>query len=339
MCVIAVAPANVAVPSDDLMKKMFDYNSDGAGFAYTLNKKVYVEKGFMTYKEFYNAIAGLDKKLKNDNLTTTDIPIMFHFRIGTHGPNSRGLTHPFPFTEKTKYFEALDYKTNVVLAHNGIISTVKPVGGLSDTVQYIKDIVLPLYNHDRYFYDSIHLQDLLANTNDSSRFAILDDRGLFTFIGSWSDDDKAPGVKFSNLNHNISYNYSSYSANYAHPYDSFNRNMKPLDPSNAKFFRGTYNLQNSKRGKKNKEAEAIPVISETIQYYVDDYGYIYHDTKSDPTLAVPVVYYDHAYILDKNLNYKKVTAKSDVLKDIDYVQLEVDDYLESIDYAGGWTYW
>jgi hypothetical protein len=28
-----------------------------------------------------------------------------------------------------------------------------------------------------------------------------------------------------------------------------------------------------------------------------------------------------------------------VLKDIDYVQLEVDDYLESIDYAGGWTYW
>jgi predicted glutamine amidotransferase len=339
MCVIAVAPKDVAVPSDELMKKMFDHNSDGAGFAYTINNKVFVEKGFMSYKEFYNALAGLDKKLKNKNLTTTDIPIMFHFRIGTHGPNSRGLTHPFPFTDNTKYFEALDYKTNVVLAHNGIINTVKPVGGLSDTVQYIKDIVLPLYHHDQYFYDDIHLQELLANTNDSSRFAILDDRGTFTFIGTWHDDEEAPGVKFSNLLHSYSYKYTptTYSTSYA--YDTFLRNMKPLNNTSAKFFRGTSSLTHNKKGKKGrKEIEAIPVTNESIQYYVDDYGFVYHDTTRDPGLAVPVVYYDTAYVQNKDLSYTKITAKSHALKDVEYVQLDVDDYLDSIDYAGGWNY-
>jgi hypothetical protein len=264
---------------------------------------------------------------------------MFHFRIGTHGPNSRGLTHPFPFTDKTKFFEALDYKTNVVLAHNGIISTVRPVGGLSDTVQYIKDIVLPLYNHDRYFYDSIHLQELLANTNDSSRFAILDDRGEFTLIGTWVSDDQAPGVHFSNLNHNSTYNYN-YKLPASYAYDTFKRNVKPIDAGSGKFYRGISNISNKKSKKNRGQVDAIPVINTELQYYVDDYGYVYHDTKLDPELMVPVIYYDTAYIRNKDLTYTKVTAKSDVFKDVPYIQMEVDDYLDSYvyDYAGGWDY-
>jgi predicted glutamine amidotransferase len=333
MCVIAVAPKDVAVPSDAIMKKMFDHNSDGAGFAYTINDKVIVEKGFMTYKEFYNALAGLDKKLKAKNLTTTDIPIMFHFRIGTHGPNSRGLTHPFPFTEKTEFFEALDYKTNVVLAHNGIISTVKPLGGLSDTVQYIKDIVMPLYQHDRYFYDSVHLQELLANTNDSSRFAILDDRGVFTYIGYWVTDESAPGVMFSNLNHNTTYTYSYSPTQYGKYSYDLTRRMKPLSSTLGKFYR----VASSKKSKSG-ELDAIPVTNETIQYYVDDYGYIYHDTSIDPALAIPTVYYDTAYIRDKKLKYHKVTAKSPQFKNVEYVELEIDDYLDYADLEGGWSY-
>lgn len=328
MCVIAVAPKDISVPNDTIMKKMFDHNSDGAGFAYTLKDKVYVEKGFMTYKEFYNALAGLDKKLKNLDLTTKDIPIMFHFRIGTHGPNSRGLTHPFPFATDTKYFEALDYKTNVVLAHNGIISTVNPVGGLSDTVQYIKDIVLPLYQYDRYFYDNIHMQELLANTNDSSRFAILDDRGLFTYIGTWHSDESAPGVMFSNLNHNTTYGYTT-SAYGKYNYD-WKRKMKPLSSTLGKFYRGN--------NSKNK-FDVLPVANEAVQYYVDDYGYVYHDTAIDPTLAIPTVYYDTALIRDKKLNYQKVTAKSPQFKNVEYVELEIDDYLDYADVSyHGWSY-
>jgi predicted glutamine amidotransferase len=334
MCVIAVAPKDVAVPSDAVMKKMFDHNSDGAGFAYTIDSKVFVEKGFMTYKEFYNALAGLDKKLKNKNLTTTDIPIMFHFRIGTHGPNSRGLTHPFPFTEKTEFFEALDYKTNVVLAHNGIISTVKPVGGLSDTVQYIKDIVLPLYQYDRYFYDNIHMQELLANTNDSSRFAILDDRGEFTYIGSWVEEDTSPGVKFSNLHHNTTYKYTYSPAQYGKYSYELKRKLKPLLPTIGKFYRVALQSNISK----NNKFDAIPVTDDTIQYYVDDYGYVYHDTPLDPSFAVPTVYYDTAYIRDKKLKYKKITAKSPQLQDVDYIELEIDDYLDYADIEGGWSY-
>lgn len=333
MCVIAVAPKDVAVPSDVMMKKMFDHNSDGAGFAYAINDKVIVEKGFMTYKEFYNALAGLDKKLKAKDLTTTDIPIMFHFRIGTHGPNSRGLTHPFPFTEKTEFFEALDYKTNVVLAHNGIISTVKPLGGLSDTVQYIKDIVLPLYEHDRYFYDSLPLQELLANTNDSSRFAILDDRGIFTYIGYWVKDESAPGVFFSNLNHNTTYSYNYSPSQYGKYSYDLTRRMKPLSSTLGKFYRVA-----TTKTTKSGELDAIPVTNDVIQYYVDDYGYIYHDTHIDPTLAVPCIYYDTAFIRDKKLKYQKVTAKSPQFKGVEYVELEIDDYLDYADMEGGWSY-
>jgi len=55
---------------------------------------------------------------------------------------------------------------------------------------------------------------------------------------------------------------------------------------------------------------------------------------------VPVIYYDTAYIRNKDLTYTKVTAKSDVFKDVPYIQMEVDDYLDSYayDYAGGWDY-
>lgn len=201
MCVIAGSPLGVQRPSDKTMEAMFESNPDGAGFAYTLNNKVYVEKGFMSYKEFENALAGLEKRLMKDGLTTTDIPIFFHFRIGTHGANIPALTHPFPISTNTKNLFALDYSTDIVMAHNGIINSVNVTGAHSDTTEYISKILVPLRNADTEFYKNPHLQELMSNTINGSRFIFLDNNNDMVTVGNWLTSEAEPGVLFSNLNH------------------------------------------------------------------------------------------------------------------------------------------
>lgn len=209
MCVIAGAPLGVARPSDKIMEQMFTNNPDGAGFAYTLDDKVYVEKGFMSYKEFDNALAGLEKRLRNNDLTSTDIPMFFHFRIGTHGANVPSLTHPFPISTNTKNLFALDYSTDVVMAHNGIINSINVTGAHSDTTEYVSRILVPLRNADTEFYKNPHFQELMQNTIDGSRFIFLTDTGEMETIGSWLTSEEAPGVLFSNLNHEWTWSYTS----------------------------------------------------------------------------------------------------------------------------------
>lgn len=225
MCVIAGSPLGVQRPSDKTMEAMFTSNPDGAGFAYTLDGRVYVEKGFMSFKEFENALAGLEKRLKKDNLTCTDIPIFFHFRIGTHGANVPALTHPFPISSNTKNLFALDYATDIVMAHNGIISTVDVTGEHSDTTEYISRILVPLRNADTEFYKNPHFQELMVNTISSSRFIFLDNNNEMVTVGNWLTSEAEPGVLFSNLNHEWSYDlyskkYSRYSDDFYDGYHS-----------------------------------------------------------------------------------------------------------------------
>jgi hypothetical protein len=223
MCVIAGSPLGVPRPSDKTMEAMFTSNPDGAGFAYTINERVYVEKGFMSYKEFENALAGLEKRLKKDNLTCTDIPIFFHFRIGTHGANIPSLTHPFPISKNTKNLFALDYSTDIVMAHNGIINTVNVTGAHSDTTEYISRILVPLRNADIQFYKNPHFQELMSNTIDGSRFIFLDDDGEMVTVGKWLTSEEEPGVLFSNLNHEWDYSLLGRKSRYipAYPTDSY----------------------------------------------------------------------------------------------------------------------
>lgn len=209
MCVIAYAEKGVKIPNSELMETMFNGNSDGAGFAYSLNEKVYIEKGFMSYREFDNAVAGTEKRIKAKfGVSMEDLPIMFHFRIGTHGANSPQLTHPFPITRQTKYLQGLDVVTDLAIAHNGIIHSVTAKNDHSDTTQYIKDILQPLKATNKYFYNNKNIQRLMENTIDGSRFVFLNKLGEFTTIGNWKTSEEAPGVMFSNLNHEFSYSYS-----------------------------------------------------------------------------------------------------------------------------------
>lgn len=45
MCIIAVKPAGIKMPERDQIEIMWHNNPDGAGIMYSLNGKVYIEKG------------------------------------------------------------------------------------------------------------------------------------------------------------------------------------------------------------------------------------------------------------------------------------------------------
>ena len=52
MCIIAVKPAGIKMPERDQIEIMWHNNPDGAGIMYSLNGKVYIEKGFMSLIRF-----------------------------------------------------------------------------------------------------------------------------------------------------------------------------------------------------------------------------------------------------------------------------------------------
>lgn len=212
MCVIAASPIGAPFPNEELRRDMWDYNDDGMGFMYTLDKRVYLSKGFLTYLDSERALALLEKDLKKRDLTFDDISIALHYRIGTHGPNNEGLTHPFPISNRYEHLTALDLTADTAMMHNGVIHTVTAKKDWSDTQQYIADILVPLAKHDIRFYRSNALLDLIENTIDGSRFAFLDKYGDFTLVGNWveSSNQDLKGIKFSNLNHEYTPSYSRY---------------------------------------------------------------------------------------------------------------------------------
>jgi hypothetical protein len=171
----------------------------------------------MKWADFEKTYALIEKKLRTAGKTFKDVPIMYHFRIGTHGPNSEALTHPFPISNQFKHLTALEYKSDIVMSHNGIIHSVVPRAGWSDTQQYISDIIMPLIKTDRHFYKNKHMQELMRNTNNGSRFAFLDMDGNFTTVGEFveSDDPELKGILYSNLNHEYVFSYGKHYYDYA----------------------------------------------------------------------------------------------------------------------------
>ena len=292
MCVIAVKESGVSAFPESKMKAMFNHNSDGAGFAYVLDNKVFVEKGLMEYKDFERAYAMLEKTIRQADKDIKDIPIVLHFRIGTHGPNSAGLTHPFPISHNFKHLTALDYNADIVMAHNGIINNVRPHSGWSDTQQYIKDILLPMAKANRHFYTNPFMKEIMENTIGGSKFVFLDKDGKVSYVGDWKEQD---GIKYSNLNHE----YSSYWTGGYNPYsygfwaDSYStaKKCKPL-PVGSKLYKNEH-LDSEWTPVKG----AVPVtVSESMKttFYADEYGSVYSDRGGTLETLEPMYTYSTA---------------------------------------------
>ena len=291
MCVIAVKETGVSAFPESKMKAMFNHNSDGAGFAYVLDEKVFVEKGLMSYNTFERAYALLEKRIRQAGKEIKDIPIVLHFRIGTHGPNSEGLTHPFPISHNFKHLTALDYNADIVMAHNGIINSVQPRSGWSDTQQYIKDILLPMAKANRHFYTNPFMKEIMENTIGGSKFVFLDKSGKVSYVGDWKEQD---GIKYSNLNHEHSYwggGYNPYSYGFWWKANETAKKCKAL-PLGSRLFKNEH--LNSEWVPKDG---AIPVtINESMKttFYTDEYGSVYSDRGGTVEVLEPMYTYSTA---------------------------------------------
>lgn len=188
MCIIAAKPAGVKMPTEQIIRNMWDGNRDGAGIMYVEQGKVRIEKGFMKYKAFSAALEEISRRL---DLTAT--PLVMHFRITTHGGTKPENTHPFPITDNVGALKKLIGVCDLGVAHNGIIP-ISPRKGISDTMEYIASQLAPLKRAMPRFYENKHAMQLVENAIQS-RMAFLTATGKLYTVGSFIEDE---GVLYSN---------------------------------------------------------------------------------------------------------------------------------------------
>ena len=158
MCIIAAKPAGTKMPATTTIENMWYRNHDGAGFMYAHGGTVHIEKGFMKLDDFKKALERVQEKV---NLNATSV--VMHFRIATHGGVMPANTHPFPVTSSISMLQKLKCTTSLGVAHNGIISSVNPRKGISDTMEYIASQLAPLYKGVPTFYENPNLMEMVSN--------------------------------------------------------------------------------------------------------------------------------------------------------------------------------
>lgn len=202
MCVIAVKPIGVELPTEETLKQMWDANKDGAGFMYNLDGKVIIKKGFMTFDALKDALNETYRDLTNRAINAQDTAFVYHFRIATHGTVSPQNTHPFPVTNNLGMLKATHIETDLGMAHNGIIHNVDVAAeeDLTDTAVFVRDVVTPFKEFSgMVFLNNKNTVKALGAVAGYSRLAFLDGSGNIVKIGSWSEG--ADKICYSNLNH------------------------------------------------------------------------------------------------------------------------------------------
>lgn len=228
MCIIVAKPQGVNMPSMKTLKTCFEHNHDGAGFAYLDNGNVLYQKGFMTFDSLKNAL----KKLDIDKKETT---MVFHFRIGTAGTNSKGLTHPFKICNDTNAMKATEGKGSV-LFHNGVLMDYNPSkdnkDDVSDTMLFTKKVISEL---PKDWETNKAILALVKKSINYNKLAILKSSGL-TLIGDFKKDK---GIYYSNES------YKEYKTVYTSPrgnygYYSYYDSYYPLRVNTSYASDGSY---------------------------------------------------------------------------------------------------
>lgn len=266
MCVIIVKGKNQDLPKEKSLENCFTRNSDGAGFMYVNNNnKVIIDKGYMTFKSFYNRYKELCKKYDNFNGKN----LVMHMRISTAGGVKKENTHPFPLTNDFNAMKYLRSKCEVGIMHNGIISATKPTkeqesNGINDTMVFIQKYLYPIYKDWRKcFENKTFLSGILNITG--SKFAILDKNDNLYMVGDFKkyegnyySNDSYEGYHFSYGNYNYNY-FGDYYGDYWDE-DYYNSCYKKYDD---KVFTGL-----------DKKDDLIVCTDNDCIAFDDEYGYI-----------------------------------------------------------------
>lgn len=229
MCVIIVKEKNQNKPSMEFLKKAWNTNPDGAGVMYVKNNRVIIQKGLMTFNDFWKVA----KNLPNE---TT---IVYHFRIATHGSRDKKGTHPFPISNNDDVLQKSFIKTNVGVAHNGIISLTANYNkkhnpkNLSDTQLFIRDYLYTLQKMNMKWFENKKLRDLVEKSLGSKMVLLTNNHNLYYF----NDFVNVEGYKCSNNYFNFKY-YNYYNYNYNYDYDNPTNYIEVPKNDDIAFFDG-----------------------------------------------------------------------------------------------------
>lgn len=197
MCVIMIKPCGVAMPELDVLKKMWAKNPQGAGIAFSNKRNVSIEKGFMT-------LASLEEYYKRAKLETFDYKlVVFHFRIGTHGLNDAGNTHPFPLSAVHKTLRDPCCTAKEAIFHNGIFRTVTIEAPLSDTGQFIVDAARAGKTAEEHW-------DANPQVVGWSKLCVVRPRNVYSVRGDWAYSEEAAGCLVSNVGWEQTYQQGHY---------------------------------------------------------------------------------------------------------------------------------
>ena len=182
MCIIAIKESGTPIDWD-ILDACDMNNPDGSGFAYPTEDGVKIRKGFFKIQD-------LERAIEDEGIDTTETPIMFHFRIATHGKVAPATCHPFPLTAVEPELTSQTIVTPVAISHNGIVPSMIKDRYLSDTMIFIRDFLAPLGSK---VLDP-DIQPLLEQAA-GSKLAFMTDDGDVTTVGKFISED---GWKFSN---------------------------------------------------------------------------------------------------------------------------------------------
>ena len=189
MCILAIKPKGISVPSDDILKNMFKNNPDGAGISYNFKGKIVLKKGLMSVDDFINAV----------HLIPTNSTALIHCRITTSGGTNPHCTHPFRLCNDTKTMgRPKDCYKGYAVGHNGIFSFLdkKTRVGVNDTMVFIQNYLTPLEQVAQDNLLDSSLEPIINKLVSGSRVAILKDDGTYNKYGDgW---EYADGIYYSN---------------------------------------------------------------------------------------------------------------------------------------------
>ena len=176
MCVIIYLPKESDLSNKEL-RKAWNRNSDGGGYCYQKNNKVYFKRGIMKYKDYKNEIEDL---IGNYNL-------ILHMRISTSEVINKTQCHPYKI-DSIKQLEGVS--TSPVVCMNGTIKNQKLKKECNDTMSYIID---------HYHTFDIMTQDILNLIQDSTncRWAFMTPKEVLLS----SDFIEHEGRYYSNKKH------------------------------------------------------------------------------------------------------------------------------------------
>lgn len=209
MCIAVFKEKGNKCPSLEILRQCFQSNDDGCGYAYALDGKVHIKKGFMTWQAFadsYNA----DKKRYNFD----KLGVLWHFRVATHGGTNPQNTHPFPISNDTGMLQKPESVSDYAVIHNGIISltssTATAEKTTSDTLVFVRDYIWNIAQNRGWFRRESNI-DLIYRLA-GSKIAILNRFGEIIHTPGFTEDN---GVWYSNDT------YKSARVRYSHGYGNY----------------------------------------------------------------------------------------------------------------------